>query len=184
MQGERGELPPRASQAAHLRSGGATEPAIHPSGRGGAQAVRLAHRSRSCENRPGLTARLSNTVDGINSATLGGLPWNMGDVQKPIILNVFENTGAFLGIRETVLRETCMSHTPATRRSCLKGSLNFLEGLLRVSEKYEFEGLLYLPQYSWGRKSKLSNSFLPDTLKSSSRKFRDPFRQLRLVAGV
>ena len=41
------ELPPRASLAAHLRSGGATEPAIHPTGRGGAQAVRLAHRSKS-----------------------------------------------------------------------------------------------------------------------------------------
>ena len=48
MQGERGDkLPPQASLAAHLRSGGATEPAIHPTGRGGAQAVRLAHRSKS-----------------------------------------------------------------------------------------------------------------------------------------
>ena len=37
-----------------------TEPAIHPSGCGGAQAVRLAHRSRSFENRPGLTAPASN----------------------------------------------------------------------------------------------------------------------------
>ena len=36
MRGEWGEqLPPQASLAAHLRSGGATEPAIHPSGRGG-----------------------------------------------------------------------------------------------------------------------------------------------------
>ena len=39
-----------------LRSGGATEPAAHPSGSRGAQAVRLARRSRSYENRPGLTA--------------------------------------------------------------------------------------------------------------------------------
>ena len=55
------QLPPRTSSAAHLRSGGASEPAIHPSGSGGAQAIRLAHRSRSCENRPGLTARLAKT---------------------------------------------------------------------------------------------------------------------------
>ena len=37
-----GELPPRASLAAHLRSKCATEPAMIPSGRGVAQAVRLA----------------------------------------------------------------------------------------------------------------------------------------------
>ena len=41
MQDEREEeLPSRASWAAHLKSGGVTETAIHPSGRGEAQAVR------------------------------------------------------------------------------------------------------------------------------------------------
>ena len=72
MQGERGEeLPPRASLAAHLRSGGATEPAIHPSGRGGAQAVRLAHRSRSSENRPGLTAPCTHAFEALTDAGRG-----------------------------------------------------------------------------------------------------------------
>lgn len=57
----KGGLPPQASKAAHLRSGGATAPAV-PSGSRGAQAVRLAHRSRSFENRPGLTQRTSQKV--------------------------------------------------------------------------------------------------------------------------
>ena len=44
------KLPPRASLAAHLRSGGSTEPTKHPSGCRKAQAVWRAHRSRSSEN--------------------------------------------------------------------------------------------------------------------------------------